>query len=783
MGALSNDIRIGSTSAPSYRFSNASIALNSLSATMGVDVIGNELSIDTFTFTVRHVYDKDQVYAPRGKKGYRDTNSQIYRTRISGKELYVKFVPADSDALVDANNYIFRTFYGYAAENYLNLPYGTPVWWYVGGTLFAKGYTKSVDRVGKYAWKVTCVSGVGLLDTKMHGGGIYNGVALSTIARSIIGSTFLYTVSEDLASVLIYGHLPYDTARNNLHRLLFAVGASLVRGTGNIDYSIQYLDSTEIDVPSSRIALGGSISTQLPANSVEVTEYAFIAGTDESVLFDNTSNGVAADSTIVTFGSPMHSLVTTGNLVINESSVNYAVVTGTGTLTGKNYIATERVVTLSDGDGEQRVKRVKDNHLISFANSLNVAQRVLDYYSTARTLKAKLMLEGEKTGNNLLLADAFGEIKNAFLSKMNVSVTTVKAAQCELIEGYTPKHGGNNYDKVMVITRSRTVKVPSTATQMRVVLISGAQGGQGGYDGMDGSQSSTGSWESGDLTETYEGSGENRKVFSYPSMTQRLAKGGDPGARGEAGRILISDVSVTPGESIAITIGRGGAGGARNGGVGAMGDDTIAQSTSIGVLSTANGTVSDAGYYDVQGDVTYGGAGVDGHAGGDGGQVNEINLYANQPAEGLSGGSVGFWKGGAGSQPYLYERRNIIYDELLEWVWASGGGGGGAAWGSNGNPGHAAYAIQYEGDTEPRYWVARTGAGGAGANAVAPSKADYGVGGSGGNGGGGGGNMGGGEAYSIASGYDIYTPSGRAKGGKGSIGGRGGDGICIIYYS
>lgn len=55
--ALTNDIYIGSVNNPTYHFQNPQIALNSPSGTFALDVIGNELSIDTFTVTVRMTED------------------------------------------------------------------------------------------------------------------------------------------------------------------------------------------------------------------------------------------------------------------------------------------------------------------------------------------------------------------------------------------------------------------------------------------------------------------------------------------------------------------------------------------------------------------------------------------------------------------------------------------------------------------------------------------------------------------------------------------------------
>lgn len=797
--ALANDIRIGGNAAPLYRFRNASVELNSLKATVGVDVVGDKLTIDTFSFTVRHRFDAPEIYAPRtvqnGKftSGYRDTDGRIYRTRTSGIEQYVKFIPDGADALVDANGAIFQTFAGYAAEDYMDLPFGTPVWWYVAGELFLKGYVKGKTRGKRYAWTVNCVSGVGLLDAKMHDGGIYSGVTVATIAQSIIGSSFPYTIDSEVANVPIYGHLPYDTARENLHKLLFAVGASLVKGAGGLDYNVRFLGTSEVDVPDNRIAMKGSIDTKLPATGVEVVEHNFqkLSSDQSQVLFDNTDATASASSTFVKFDKPMYDLQTSGTLVIDRQSVNYAVVSGIGVLTGKPYTHTERLIALGGASsGETNVKRVNsNNHLISFANSINVAQRVLDYYSSARTLKANLKLEGEKPGMMLLIRDAFGEIKNAFLAKMNVAITSVRAAQCELIEGYTPRYSGNNYDQRLVVTRTGTYSITSALQRVRVVVIGGAQGGAGGYDGMDGSKAVTTSGsEEGDLqyelTGEY-GDSERTEGYFYADGNQRKSKGGDAGLPGASGYVYSVDIVLpSPNAQISVEIGRGGLGGARNGEAGSLGTHTIVRIGNT-VISSEQGLVS--AYTDPETGEQYGGVGDTGHAGGDGGQVNDIHNLGWKPGNGLPGGSVGSYRGGAGSKPYKYEQWNIAAepDELRNWTWGSGAGGGGAAWGANGSPASdaRAYVDPDNGTVYPNITV--TGKGGKGADAVAPSQPTVrGKGGQGGNGGGGGGNMGGGQSFNYVQAWMVNIPQGeRAPGGKGSVGGQGADGIALFYFS
>lgn len=777
MAALQNDIYIGSVAQPLYHYSNRSIEMGTPSGLFSVDTIGNELSIDTFSLSIRWRFDTELIYAPKGKDGYLDTNDKLYRT--AGQ--YYNFIPRNSDALVDANGAYFRSWGGKNAKDYLSeLEYGTPVFWYVTNSFFTKGYLKSVERIGKYEWKLTCISGVGLLDTQYHVGGLYNGETVYQIAQSIIGGAFSFTMASDVKATEVYGHLPYDTARNNLHRLLFSCGASLVRNNASTDYSIKFINAgSPVSVPQSRIAMGGSVNTQLPTNVVEVTEHAYAAyeTDEEQTLYDNTRSGMTtAIDTIVVFQDPMHDIEASGNLTIAESGVNYAIVNGVGVLTGKKYTHTERVVTLGSGT-PPRTKRVTDNHLISFINSNNVARRILNYYASARTIKSKIILNNEKCGNNLSITDMFGDSTTAFLEKMTVLVTSVKGANCELVEGFVPGHYGNNYANRVFISASGTWTVPSGVTRIRLVLIGGGQGGQGGYSGAAG----MGGYKDygGDMSDS---SGESAggwyyKYVFYYNGNQPAALGGNGGNGGSGGKVIVLDVDVTEGEVVTFSIGTGGTGGTggvgssdkRNaaGTIGSDGSDTTATSTSIGELSSANGS-NEYGYTDAITGETFGVAGNTGTKGGNGGQTDTNSLYADGGYSGMAGADVGGYAGGAGGGAYNYSSSHATRG-------ASGGGGGGAAVGANGTSGTAG--------ARSGSWGLQGGSGGTGATALSPAKSSYGNGGTGGNGGGGGGNAGGASAWDE---YDTpsYQPlaGNGGNGGSGSVGGEGGDGCVIILY-
>ena len=767
--ALSNDIYIGSINSPLYHFQNSEIVLNSARGVFALDVIGNELSIDQFSATIR--WTEDDMF-----DGFITYDDKVFQT-VNSEDMLVLEHEGASPELKDFLN---------------EVPYGTPVFWYVNGNYYSKGYIKSIDRQSKNSFKLTCVSGVGLLDTSMHPGNLYQNAAIQDVLASIIGGAFSYTVSNAVKNTArVYGRLPYDTRRNNLHRLLFATGAALKRDTANNDYVIDYLSNTITDVPASRVSLQGSVQYQLPSNRAEVTEHAFfyVSTVERETLFDNT-NGGAADHTLVIFNGPVYldentspsdpnfdGLKTTGTLIIDEQGVNYAIVSGYGTLTGKYYVHTTQIDVLENNPDNApiRVRRVTDNELITGLNARNVSRRVLSYFQSAKTVKAKIITNGEWCGDMLRFTDSFGETTQGFLAKAETLVTSVVGAQCTLIDGYDPSNNGNNFLHKWYIYNTGTWTVPSGVTYVRVVLVGGGQGGQGGYDGENG-------YGRADMaTEFVPGVTYTHELIGYANANQSVASGGDPGTPGQAGKVLVIEHAVLPGETISFNIGAGGAGGANNGGIGANGTPTSVSSASIGSATSDSGVITQ-GYFDPFNGIVYAGAGVIGIKGGDGSKTDTIDFYGYKGGNGLKGEDAEHpsytFKGGAGGIGHVWT------DAPDGRATASGGGGGGAAYGMNGLPGEdSEYQKPY---VQDGHWVlgrVQGGNGGNGASALKPINAYYGFGGDGGHGGGGGGNGGGVDSagFDFTPSTNGYAGDGGA-GGLGSEGGNGGKGVAIIYY-
>lgn len=565
----------------------------------------------------------------------------------------------------------------------------------------------------------------------------------------------------------------------------------------NADYHVMYPGSALSGETSPEPMAGGTVSTKVPSNEADITEHTFLPlSTDlETVLFDN-SGGDPADRQLVVFSEPMHDLpqagTTVSGLTIHEINCNHAIVSGTGRLTGKRYTHVQSIIVASDiapGD-DARVKRVENNCLINSLNSVNTAHRVLSYFSVEETSKLKVNTDANRDGFHIFTPgeywrylNSFGDNVEGHIEKADITPTALMGYNWELINGFDPQFVGNNFKNSILIAQDADWTVPADVYHLRVALFAGGQGGQGGYDGHQGA-----GYNLPGEPEIQSSLSNPIWVAYYPN--QPVYDGGDAGEPGQAGKILVFDIDVNPGDVLHFTIGAGGVGGARNGNNGTDGTDTTVLIGST-TYSSADGNIIETGYLYLIRNEIYGAPGEVGHKGGAGGATSTKSKLGWQYADGLPGGDVGEWTGGPGGEGIRAKWWAGGPDEDTSYNEAPGGGGGGAAWGANGKDTYYRVYPPATFTNNPEFYNGtelsiRVAYGGDGASAVQPTTPLYGCGGGGGNGGGSGGNAGGGRITNHFNGDEFVSPyvtlGPGGNPGLGSQGGNGGPGCGIIFW-
>lgn len=717
-----NRVVIGDLTAPILTFDNDSI--ESITEDASVSMIGAELSIDQFVPIVRY-------------------------------DLVIRYVivPADIEdyqKIITADGLVFCGYYNYDIRA---IPYGTPVWFYVGSRIAGLYYISSIDRAGRDTFKLSCVSAVGLMDKQWHAGGVYTGQRFDWLVADIVGPEYAYTIEPEVAELQVYGWLPYATKRENLHQLLLAYGVNITKSdTGGMLFT--FIKATDFyPIPPERVYEGGSVVYGEPASRVEVVEHAYhyLPTIDTITLFDTQGN--AAENTTVTFDQPVYAdslaVDDEGSMEILESGVNYAIVSGSGVLTGRPYVHTTKRLTADNKEAAtEKVVTVEDATLITMANSDNCLARISAYYFHSTSVRNTIVLEDEKPGRRYVFQNAFLEHTSAFMSSMSMVTSNITSAECEYIEGYVPIAQGNSFQRRDILPlkdTEQTWTVPKSVfakdvPQIRVVLIGAGSTGASGHTGKPGEIASDDQGGAG-------------------------GKGGKGGAGGKGGKIYSTVIDC--GNIASLKYGRNGV-------------NTYIRGGSL-YYSSDLGRSSETGFVELFTGAVYalpGNNGVDGADGGKGGCYPPIGGSGNKAEAGINVETKDktYTGGKAGNRSIMNGGFGNIHENLK--LYFGGSGGGGAAYGNNGKDGSTGLWWDDDGKL-----IVQPGGDGANGAKTLPTTPMYGCGGNGGNGGGGGG--GGGSihywnyVYNTLIGIEHWDPG---KGGDPSSGSEGYEGAVIIYY-
>lgn len=729
--------------------------IHSGSCQMETSLTGEELTIDTLVVTVNNSKLVPTRFRPKGSAGLLTVQNEVYSVRPYERVLI---------------------------DNMGQYKYGDPVSYYHADQLKSTFRLASVDRKSKYAYQLSCISPIGLLDNSKHYGGLYIRVRLDTIIAEIINGAIQYTIDETLRGIFLTGWLPIDSKRNNLHQVLFSVGVSAKNEPNGVVH-FTYLDgANKVEIGEDRIFISGNITYRTPATRVVVTEHTYLnTPNDETAnLYSGSVTGVDLISPkgvqfvgqLFQFEEPIHDLKVTGGTIL-ESGVNYAILSPSlnCTLTGFKFTHALNEISRSVdsiGSAENTIT-ISECTMINATNSDNVAKRVLSYYASAKLLQADIVLKDERPGTGARLTDPFGDPVDGFIGGMKINFGTFLRAKAMFADGFVPINPGNAFTKYVILRGNGIWTVPSGVTRIRIALIGGGRGGAPGWrgaasiHGQTGSDSATGSTYKEKIAIQYYGVGGD---------------GGHGGSGSYGGDIYEVILDVNEGQEYTFSSGIGGK------------SNSDGSHSTFGKYSSFNGAPYPFGYINqIDGSVyaTQGKSGLPGGKGSGARSTNE-NIFDPYPGEVIYFNGIAYKPGEQGDRVDDEEsfKNGGLYNDLAR---ASGWGGcgGGPAIGANGNKGS-------KGFTNIIAPTSATATGGRGANGatptIIPDKSNVlGGGGDGGHGGGGGG-ANGRAVSSHRKQNDSYNRDlsltanndGSGFGGVGGAGGDGGDGGIIVFF-
>lgn len=665
-----------------------------------------------------------------------------------------------------------------------------PVIYRHGGKQVGHFYADSIKRIAKNQYEFKAVSALGLMIDGKHLGGIYTGQEAQTLIDDICGA-IAHVVKNDLRKIKIYGWLPIDSPRNNLARVLFAIGATVKTDLDGVLHIEGLWDG--ISGVQDQICIDAKVDYTSEYSSVSVIEHQYIndATATEEVVFE----GAAGDESVIYLQKPYHSYRGEG-IAIKKSDANYATITGDGKLYAKPYRHSERLVSMEiDNTIEPKNKEITDATLVTLVNSAAVVSRMAAFYQCNQIIEAPAYYTGEKPGDRVTVEHPYDAgFVDATVQSMDITISnSLKSAERLLVHYIPPQVGEVEYlDQEIILTGTGTWTVPDGATQIRVVLIGAGGPGENGENG-GGSATDPSSINSTVRSSNVQFSytTANHEISASSSVSSGDAgNGGKGGAAGIPGKILEVIKTVQVGEQIHYSCGL----------ASAFGSDDA--ETTFGGHSSSGGTISQLGFTDILTGKVYGRPGEDGETGGNGGTGGNNG----EDTHGAIGGNAG--AGGETTRRAYYNKTssNDPKGGTLVGTFSIGNGGGGGAGGgsgkNNGTNGEAAVLTR-----EPYVSLAdynngngvgaaiRGGAGGNGANGA--DAETYGSSGGGGGGGGGAGACSSnhvsieltssyacaqGETYNTMIRTSALAATAVATGGTGGDGGAGADGCVIIFY-
>lgn len=362
-----------------------------------VNLLSDEISINTLDFTVYSDDDRFNILNPQG----------IYKTLQQRQELNV-----------------------YQSKNgELNNM----------GTFYIDNWQSKNDNKMEFSG----IDLIGLLDKTNFDGGIYNNVTAENLITQIFNSAGFtseyFTIQDELKNILLTGYIPVCTHREALQQVLFTIGA--IANCARTDI-IKIEEVEEIEnpnqIPSGNVFKGtkeieqGEIIT-----GVLLQAHNYSQGTEQKKLFEGS---LSAGTHKIVFNNPTHNVTCTGGTIqsSNANSVIISVSSNTNVVVqGYEYIDSTQDIFVGNsslaGNEKSNVLKIDSVYLINSSNAEAIGQRVIDYYNGKYTTKFKYVLDDEKTADNVILDEQYGNILNGFITELDIDLTGGYVAKAKVI--------------------------------------------------------------------------------------------------------------------------------------------------------------------------------------------------------------------------------------------------------------------------------------------------------------------------------------------------------------
>lgn len=256
------------------------------------------------------------------------------------------------------------------------------------GRLIGVYYINQHSRSAQSLYSIRCQDAFGVLDGDSFSGGVYFDYSAKQLLEDIVGGDFDIFYDTDVTDTMLTGYIAPQKRRSAIQQVAFAWGVC-VATDGSNGIRVFHPGTLPSEIGRNRTYTGATVTTAAIVTEVRVTAHSYEVNDTGGIEF----NGVRYKDTTSIYS------------VFNPN------------------------VTAND---KQNVIQVPNATLVSPAIAQSAAQRVYDYYLLRDTAKAKIVWNGELLGDCVTLPNAWNETNTGSLSKMDMVLSNVVAANSEV---------------------------------------------------------------------------------------------------------------------------------------------------------------------------------------------------------------------------------------------------------------------------------------------------------------------------------------------------------------
>jgi hypothetical protein len=352
-----------------------------------VDLLGNELTINTLDFVVYSDDDRFNILNPQG----------VYATLQQRQELKA---------------------YKVTTNEISNM-----------GTFFIDSWQSKNDNKMEFKG----IDLIGLLDKTTFDGGIYTDITAKNLITLIFTSagfdSTYYSISSEIENILIRGYIPVCTHREALQQVLFTIGAIANCARNDIIELYRIEESQQPNEISKSDVFKGTreIEQGEIITGVLLQAHNYSQGIEQKALFEGQ---LAVGTHKIVFNQPSFNFSCTGG-TIQSSNANYVIVkvtsAGNVVVNGYEYIDNVQDILVPNnslvGSESSNVLKIDSVYLINSSNAESIGERIINFYNGKYTDKFKFVLDDEKTADNIIVEESFGNVLKGYVTELDIDLT------------------------------------------------------------------------------------------------------------------------------------------------------------------------------------------------------------------------------------------------------------------------------------------------------------------------------------------------------------------------